>query len=113
VAGNTVVFSADGKLVDQVLAVRRKQAPAASDLLPDGAHTIGLIAPASLARLIQLEAFDTLPANNEPVLRAAANEHLVPRLDALKKYAPLRMVLKRQPASGTSWEALEWQETAR
>ena len=37
VAGNTVVFSADGKLVDQVLAVRRKQAPAASDLLPDAA----------------------------------------------------------------------------
>ncbi|PHV24804.1 hypothetical protein CSQ93_27340 [Janthinobacterium sp. BJB426] len=113
VAGNTVVFSADGKLVDQVLAVRRKQAPAASDLLPDGARTIGLIAPASLARLIQLEAFDTLPANNEPVLRAAANEHLVPRLNALKKYPPLRMVLKRQPASGTSWETLEWQETAR
>ncbi len=113
VAGNTVVFSADGKLVDQVLAVRRKQAPAASDLLPDGAHTIGLIAPASLARLIQLEAFDTLPTNNEPVLRAAANEHLVPRLDALKRYPPLRMVLKRQPASGTSWETLEWQEAAR
>ncbi|OYO31266.1 DUF2138 family protein [Janthinobacterium sp. PC23-8] len=115
VAGNTVVFSADGKLVDQVLAVRRKQAAAASDLLPDGAHTVGLIAPASLARLIQFEAFDTLPANNEPVLRAAANEHLVPRLDALKKYPPLRMVLKRQPASGTGmvWEALEWQEAAR
>ena len=113
VAGNTVVFSADGKLVDQVLAVRRKQAPAASDLLPDGARTVGLIAPASLAKLIQFEAFDTLPANNEPVLRAAANEHLVPRLDALKKYPPLRMVLKRQPASGTSWEALEWQEAAR
>ena len=113
VAGNTVVFSADGKLVDQVLAVRRKQAPAASDLLPDASRTIGLIAPASLARLIQLEAFDTLPANNEPVLRAAANEHLVPRLDALKRYPPLRMVLKRQPASGTSWETLEWQEAAR
>lgn len=113
VAGNTVVFSADAKLVDQVLAVRRKQAPAASDLLPDGAHTVGLIAPSSLAKLIQFEAFDTLPANNEPVLRAAANEHLVPRLDALKKYPPLRMVLKRQPSSGTSWEALEWQEAAR
>ena len=114
-AGNTVVFSADGKLVDQVLAVRRKQAPAASDLLPDGARTIGLIAPASLAGLIQLEAFDTLPANKEPVLRAAANEHLVPRLNALKKYPPLRMVLKRQPGSGTGlvWETLEWQETAR
>ena len=113
VVGNTVVFSADSKLVDQVLAVRRKQAPAASDLLPDGARTIGLIAPASLAKLIQFEAFDTLPANNEPVLRAAANEHLVPRLDALKKYPPLRMVLTQPPASGTAWVPLEWQEAAR
>ena len=43
----------------------------------------------------------------------AANEHLVPRLDALKKYPPLRMVLKQQPASGTSWQTLEWQEAAR
>lgn len=111
VAGDTVVFSADGKLVDQVLAVRRKQAPAAADLLPDAALTVGLIAPASLARLIQLEAFDTLPANDEPVLRAAADEHLVPRLNALKKYPPFRMVLKRQPASGagTTWQVLEWQ----
>lgn len=112
-AGDTVVFSADGKLVDQVLAVRRKQAPAASDLLPDAGHTVGLIAPAALAQLIQREAFDTLPANNEPVLRAAANEHLVPRLDALKKYPPYRMVLKRLPASGTAWEPLEWQAVTR
>ncbi|MBP1206122.1 uncharacterized protein YfaA (DUF2138 family) [Duganella sp. 1411] len=113
VMGNTVVFSADGKLVDQVLAVCRKQAPAASDLLPDAGHTVGLIAPAALAQLIQREAFDTLPANNEPVLRAAANEHLVPRLDALKKYPPFRMVLKTLPSSGTAWEPLEWQAVPR
>ena len=113
VADNTVVFSADGKLVDRVLAVRRKQAPAAADLLPDAGRTIGLIAPASLAQLIQLEAFDTLPANNEPVLRAAADEHLVPRLNALKKYPPYRMVLKHLPASGTAWEPLEWQAAQR
>lgn len=113
VMGNTVVFSADGKLVDQVLAVRRKQAPAASDLLPDASHTIGLIAPAALSQLIQREAFDTLPANSEAVLRAAANEHLVPRLNALKKYPPYRMVLKKVPGSGTAWEPLEWQAVAR
>ncbi|MYM90052.1 DUF2138 family protein [Rugamonas sp. FT82W] len=113
VAGDTVVFSADGKLVDQVLAVRRKQAPAASDLLPDAGHTVGLIAPASLAQLIEREAYDTLPAAHEPVLRAAANEHLAPRLAALKKYPPYRMVLKRLPASGTAWETLEWQAVQR
>jgi uncharacterized protein YfaA (DUF2138 family) len=113
VAGNAVIFSADGKLVDQVLAVRRKQAPAAGDLLPAAGHTIGLIAPASLAQLIQLEAFDTLPAASEPVLRGAADEHLVPRLNALKKYPPYRMVLGNLPASGTSWQPLEWQAVRR
>jgi uncharacterized protein YfaA (DUF2138 family) len=109
VAGNTVVFSADARLVDQVLAVKRKQAPAAGDRMPDPGRTIGLIAPASLAQLIQKEAFATLPANQEPVLRTAADEHLVPRLEALKKYPPYRMVLKSLPSSGMAWQALEWQ----
>lgn len=109
VAGNTVVFSADARLVDQVLAVKRKQAPAAADRMPDPGHTVGLIAPASLAQLIQKEAFATLPANQEPVLRTAADEHLVPRLEALKKYPPYRMVLKNLPASGMAWQPLEWQ----
>jgi uncharacterized protein YfaA (DUF2138 family) len=113
VAGNAVIFSADSKLVDQVLAVRRKQAPAAGDLLPDAAHTVGLIAPAALAQLIQREALATLPASSEPVLRGAADAHLIPRLDALKKYPPYRMVLKRLPAKGTGWEELEWQAVQR
>jgi uncharacterized protein YfaA (DUF2138 family) len=37
----------------------------------------------------------------------------VPRLDALKKYPPYRMVLKNLPASGTAWQALEWQAIAQ
>ena len=112
-AGDTVVFSADAALVNQVLAVRAKRAPAALDRLPDPAHVVGLIAPSALARLIQTEAFDTLPAKEEPVLRAAADEHLVPRLDALKKYPPYRMVLKQLPKSGVAWQDLEWQAAPR
>lgn len=113
VAGNTVVFSADDTLVEQVLAVQRKQAPAAADHLSDAGRTIGLIAPASLAQLIQDEAFETLPASDEPVLRAAADAHLVPRLQALGKYPPYRMVLKRLPRSGIAWQPLEWQAADR
>ncbi len=113
VAGDTVVFSADPKLVDQVLAVKRKQAPAAGDRLPDPARTVGMIAPASLAQLIQKEAFATLPAKREPVLRTAADQHLVPRLNALKAYPPYRMVLKELPRSGVAWEPLEWQAVGR
>ncbi|MEO7497216.1 MAG: DUF2138 family protein [Massilia sp.] len=113
VAGDTVVFSADAALVDKVLAVKRKQAPAAADRLPDAGHTIGLIAPASLAELIRKEAVDTLPANDEAVLRAAADEHLIPRLKALAKYPPYLMVLKQLPQAGTSWQPLEWQAAQR
>ena len=112
-AGDTVVFSADAALVDQVLAVKAKRAPAAADKLQDPAHVIGLIAPAALAQLIQAEALDTLPAKEEAVLRAAADEHLVPRLNALKKYPPYRMVLKQLPASGVAWQELEWQAVPR
>ncbi|AXA93038.1 DUF2138 family protein [Massilia sp. YMA4] len=108
-SGNLVVFSADPKLVDQVLAVKRKQAAATADRLPDAARTVGVIAPASLAQLIQRETFNTLPAKQEPMLRGAADAHLVPRLNALKKYPPYRLMLKQLPKSGTAWEPLEWQ----
>ncbi|MDQ1923232.1 DUF2138 family protein [Massilia pseudoviolaceinigra] len=109
VSGQTVLFSPDRKLVEQALAVSRKQAPAIADRLADPSRTVGLIAPASLAELIRKEAFDALPSTREPVLRAAADAHLVPRLNALKKYPPYRLVLKSLPASGVSWQPLEWQ----
>jgi uncharacterized protein YfaA (DUF2138 family) len=106
----TVVFSPDDKLVEQVLAVLRKQAPAVADKLPDAKHTVGLISPAALAMLIQKEAFASLPQAEEQVLRGAANAHLVPRLNALKKYPPYRLVLAGvPPASGFSWMPVEWQ----
>jgi uncharacterized protein YfaA (DUF2138 family) len=113
VHGDLVVFSADPALVDKVLAVQRKRAAAAADRLPDPSHTVGLIAPAQLSQLIEKEAFDALPAASEPVLRGAAEAHLIPRLAALRKYGPYRMVVKAMPASGTAWEPLEWQAAGR
>jgi uncharacterized protein YfaA (DUF2138 family) len=104
-----VVFSADPALVDQVLAVRRKQAPAVADALPDAGRTVGLIAPAALSQLIEKEAFDALPASSEPVLRGAADAHLIPRLAALRKYPAYRMVVKTLPSNGLVWEPLDWQ----
>lgn len=109
VSGDTVVFSADPALVDQVLAVTRKRAPAVADRLPDPAHTIGLIAPEALSQLIEKEAFDTLPASSEAVLRDAAEAHLAPRLKALRSYPPYRLVVKTLPSKGVEWEPLEWQ----
>jgi len=109
VSGDTAVFSADPALVDAVLAVQRKQAAAALDHLPAPGRTVGLLDPAALARLIEKEAFDALPADREPVLRSAADEHLLPRLSVLKKYPPYRMVIGPLPSKGSAWTTLEWQ----
>ena len=111
--GDTVLFSPDAALVDKALAVSRKQSPAIADRLSDVSRTVGLIAPAALAELVRKETFDALPTSREPVLRAAADVHLVPRLEALKKYPPYRLVLKSLPGSGASWQPVEWQELER
>jgi len=111
--GRTVVFSADAALVDRVLAVGRKQAPATADLLPDAGHTVGIVNPGALSRLVEKEAFEALPAASEPVLRGAAEAHLLPRLAALGKYPAYRMVVKTLPAGAAAkapaWTPLEWQ----
>lgn len=106
---DTVVFSADPALIDAVLAVKEKRAAATSDRLPAAGRTIGIINPAALAQLVQKESFDVLPVATEPVLRGAAETHLVPRLAALSSYPAYRMVVARVPSSGVSWTELEWQ----
>ena len=113
VKDQTVLFSPDAALVQQALAVGRKQSPAIADRLADSSRTIGLIAPAALSELIRKETFDALPSSREPVLRAAADVHLVPRLDALKKYPPYRLVLTSLPKSGAAWQPVEWQALER
>ncbi len=109
ISGQTVLFSPDAALVQQALAVGRKQSPAIADRLNDASRTIGLIAPSALSDLIRKETFDALPTSREPVLRAAADVHLVPRLEALKKYPPYRLVLTSLPKSGAAWQPVEWQ----
>ncbi len=113
ISGQTVLFSPDAALVQQALAVGRKQSPALADRLNDASRTIGLIAPSALSDLIRKESFDALPTSREPVLRAAADVHLVPRLDALKKYPPYRLVLTSLPKSGAAWQPVEWQALER
>jgi uncharacterized protein YfaA (DUF2138 family) len=113
ISGQTVLFSPDAALVQQALAVGRKQSPALADRLADASRTIGVIAPSALSDLIRKESFDALPTSREPVLRAAADVHLVPRLDALKKYPTYRLVLTSLPASGAAWQPVEWQAIER
>ena len=113
VSGQTVLFSPDAALVEQALKVGRKQAPAIADGLRDASRTVGLISPAALAELMRKETYDALPTADQPVLRAAADVHLAPRLEALKNYPPYRLVLKSVPTSGASWQPVEWQAVER
>ncbi|MET3133023.1 uncharacterized protein YfaA (DUF2138 family) [Oxalobacteraceae bacterium GrIS 1.11] len=113
VSGRTVLFSPDPALVEQALAVGRKQAAALADRMLDPGRTVAVIAPSALAELIRKEAIDTLPSASEPVLRAAADAHLLPRLNALKKYPPYRLVLTALPGSGIAWQPVEWQALER
>ncbi len=111
--GKTVIFSPDGALVDLAMAVTRKQGAAIADRLDDPSRTVGLIDPASLAGLIGKQSMASLSEAQEPVLRAAAGVHLMPRLEALKKHPPYRLVLKSLPSSGSSWQPVEWQALGR
>lgn len=108
-SGRTVLFSPDAALVELALSVGRKQAAALSDRLPDSGRTVAVIAPSALSDLIRKETFDALPSASEPVLRLSADTHLVPRLNALKKYPPYRLVLPAKMAAGAAWQRLEWQ----
>jgi uncharacterized protein YfaA (DUF2138 family) len=108
-SGSTVFFSPDAALVEAALKVARKEAPAMADRIPDPTHTVGLIAPSALSALLRKETLDALPTAEQPVLRAAADVHLVPRLEALRKYPPYRLVMKTLPAGGTGWQPVEWQ----
>lgn len=107
--GHALVFSPDGQLVADVVAVAQKRYPAVADQLPDGSTTLVIVSAASLARLIEAETFASLPAGQEPVFRNAASTHLVPKLRALGRYPTYALVLpgEAQPR-GTSWLPLEW-----
>ena len=107
--GNYLIFSPDEKAVTQALAVLKKRYPAVADTLPAKEQTLAWITPSTLAALMRRETLDNLPASEEEIFRNAANAHLLPRLDALKRHPPYRMVLEGSPkANSVAWQAVTW-----
>ena len=106
--GRWITFSPDDKLVELALNTQSRRYPGVLDTLPPAAGTtLAVAAPSQIADLLQREAMAVLPAGQE-VLRQAAQQHLVPRLDALRKLPPTRAVA--QAASDSNgWVAVEWQ----
>jgi uncharacterized protein YfaA (DUF2138 family) len=106
--GRWIAFSPDDKLVELALKTQAKQYPGVADTLPPAGGTTLLVgAPAQIADLLQREAMAVLPADQE-ILRQAARQHLVPRLDALRKLPPARAVAQGA-GDGNGWVPVEWQ----
>jgi len=104
-----VLFSPDGALVDDALAVEARTWPALADEMPgDTARVIARITPAALATLVGNEAFESLPANRETLFRDAATHYLKPRLDALARYGTLDLVLPARLPATRGWVAVDW-----
>ena len=104
--GAWVSFSPDDKLVELALSAQQRRYPSLGDTLPAGAATLAVVAPRQVADLLQREAFAVLPAQQE-LLRQAATEHLVPRLDALRRWPDVHAAPVGAP-SAQGWVDIVW-----
>jgi uncharacterized protein YfaA (DUF2138 family) len=105
-----LIFSPDGRLVDDTLAVLDKRYPALADTLAPQRlpRTILTLTPSSAAALIEREAGAALPADQEAVFRNASRTHLVPKLHALAHYPPVSLTLPQDLPGSTGWVPVEW-----
>lgn len=108
--GKLVYFSPDASLVEQALAVSHKRQLAVSDSWPDsGQAAVAVVDPKQLAQMVTHEVDRTLPPEQDEVLRGATDQHLLPKLEAVKKYPPMRLEMHSTP-KGAGWIALDWQQ---
>ncbi len=105
--GRWISFSPDDALVDLALDAQGRRFPSVADALPAGSPTLAVIAPRQVADLVQREAMAVLPPEQE-LFRQAAEQHLMPRLAALRKVPSARAVTTRAP-DAQGWVPVEWQ----
>ncbi|MFC4157799.1 DUF2138 family protein [Chitinimonas lacunae] len=109
-----VLFSVDGRLVENGLAVLARNRPALADSLPgDQRYIAAVLTPRTLAQLLLRSIHADLPREREPVLRDAADRHLLPRLQALAAF-PSYALLLPDPlyTEQRAWQPVRWQALA-
>jgi uncharacterized protein YfaA (DUF2138 family) len=112
--GRHIFFSPDADQVTRAFATVARQYPSMNDVIPrDSGATLSVIAPKALASLARAEALVMLPPPDEPLFRAAAERHLLPRLDRMAKYPAYRLTLPAQADTQRRWHQVWWQELAR
>ena len=106
-----VFFSPDAALVDGALDVAAGRYPALTDSFAEtGGETLAFVAPQALAALLHKETIAALPRNEEALFRNAADAYLLPRFEALARYAPQRIkLMKGKGRRAHEWRALEWE----
>ncbi|TRX01286.1 DUF2138 family protein [Candidatus Methylobacter oryzae] len=108
--GNTLLFSLDDKLLQHALDTLDKNYPALSERVPAGSTMPIYLSPGKLATLLELEAMDSLPADQEAIFRNAAEQNLLPKIRALQTYPDYRLLLPQDihANSDWQWQGLEW-----
>ncbi len=116
VQGSTLFFSADGRLVDQALAVQQHTYPALAEKLAHPANTLAYVRPAQLSALLEREMYAALPGQIEPLFRQSARYYLQPRLQTLATLKPLSIQADFghhfSLSGGSKWYPLQWQDEA-
>ena len=112
-----LLFSPDGRLVDQALAVSRHQYPALSEKMQRAANTLAYARPAELSALLEREMYAALPGQIEPLFRESARYYLQPRLKTIAGMPPLSIQTEVGQhftlTEGSHWYPLRWQDEAQ
>lgn len=102
-----IAFSPDSRLVQRVLDVAGKRAPAMADETNAKGAAVFFVAPKRFAQLVRAEVQEVLPQDEEAFFRGVARERLWPRLDAWGRLqAAARFV--PGPSAGDGFIALEY-----
>lgn len=108
-AGGLGVFSPDAAMVELTLDTIARKYPSVGDQLPAHGVTLAMVSPRMLADMLQREALAAVPKAGEPVLAGALATHLVPRLRALARHPPYRLVITETAARGEGWQRASWE----
>lgn len=103
------VFSPDSALVDLAIDTIARKYPGVAEQIPGPGITLAVITPSALADMVAREASAVLPKSDEPALSVALRTHLAPKLRALAKYPPYRLVLQESAARSDGWQPVTWE----
>jgi uncharacterized protein YfaA (DUF2138 family) len=103
--GPWITLSPDQALTDQSLKAQAHQFPSLADSWAAQPGVL-LLDPRQIADLLQREAYQVLPSS-EPALRQAADQHLLPRLAALRRQPAVAVQTEGTP-DAQGWLPLRW-----